>query len=76
MSRNPNPPCVPKGGFGVIPDKPIILPSWLSEEDVSYYASKFDQKGFTGGLNYYRVMDLYVCYTPLPIFFKLEYVYI
>ncbi|KAF7804870.1 bifunctional epoxide hydrolase 2 [Senna tora] len=58
-SRNPRPPCVPKEiGFGGSPDTPITLPSWLSEEDVNYYATKFDQKGFTGGLNYYRALDL------------------
>ena len=58
-SRNPRPPCVPKEiGFGGSPDKPIHLPSWLSEEDANYYVSKFDQKGFTGGLNYYRALDL------------------
>lgn len=39
-------------------EEEFILPSWLSEEDVNYYASKFKQTGFTGGLNYYRAMDL------------------
>jgi len=37
---------------------PESLPSWLSEEDINYYASKFNQKGFTGGLNYYRASNL------------------
>jgi len=37
---------------------PDTLLSWLSEEDVNYYANKFNQKGFTGGLNYYRAFDL------------------
>ncbi|KAJ7977591.1 Epoxide hydrolase 2 [Quillaja saponaria] len=58
-SRTSRPPCVPKSiGFGGSPDTPINLPSWLSEEDIHYYVSKFDQKGFTGGLNYYRAFDL------------------
>ena len=58
-SRNPRPPCVPKEiGFGGRRNSPITLPSWLSEEDVNYYVSKFDQRGFTGGLNYYRALDL------------------
>ncbi|KAK4418116.1 Epoxide hydrolase A [Sesamum alatum] len=58
-SRNPTPLRVPKEvGFGGRAGKPITLPSWLSEDDVQYYATKFNQKGFTGGLNYYRVMDL------------------
>ncbi|GAV65331.1 Abhydrolase_6 domain-containing protein [Cephalotus follicularis] len=34
------------------------LPSWLSEEDINHYATKFNQKGFTGGVNYYRALDL------------------
>ncbi|KAJ4954432.1 hypothetical protein NE237_011215 [Protea cynaroides] len=57
--RKPAPLYLPKGKeFGNSPDREISLPSWLSEEDVDYYASKFDKKGFTGGLNYYRAMNL------------------
>ena len=49
----------PKGkGFGDSPDTPVVLPLWLSKEDVDYYASKFEQTGFTGGINYYRALDL------------------
>ncbi|XP_051130759.1 uncharacterized protein LOC127251203 [Andrographis paniculata] len=33
-------------------------PPWLTEEDLGYYASKFQQSGFTGGVNYYRALDL------------------
>ncbi|KAK8608483.1 hypothetical protein V6N13_023905 [Hibiscus sabdariffa] len=56
-SRNPNPPRMPKGrGYKGSPDPPP-LPSWLSEQDVDYFASKFNQKGFTGGLNYYRALN-------------------
>ena len=59
-SRNPKPPCIPKElGFRGLPDNPN-LPSWLSENDINYYAGKFNQTGFTGGLNYYRCLDLYV----------------
>ncbi|KAK3000972.1 hypothetical protein RJ639_022299 [Escallonia herrerae] len=58
-SRSPGLFRVPKQvGFGCNPNSPLTLPSWLSEEDVTYYASKFHQKGFTGGLNYYRALDL------------------
>lgn len=58
-SRNPNLLRVPKEvGFGGNPNSKITLPSWLSEEDVNYFANKFKRTGFTGGLNYYRVMDL------------------
>ncbi|XP_057964788.1 uncharacterized protein LOC131155580 [Malania oleifera] len=57
--RDPRPLCVPKeNGFGGSPNDPVTSPSWLSEEDANYYASKFSQKGFTGGLNYYRCLDL------------------
>ncbi|EEF39292.1 epoxide hydrolase A [Ricinus communis] len=57
-SRSTAPPCVPKAtGFRSLP-VPQNLPSWLSEEDINYYVSKYGQKGFTGGLNYYRCLDL------------------
>ncbi|XP_061994405.1 uncharacterized protein LOC133712317 [Rosa rugosa] len=56
--RHPGPLFLPKGKlFGHPPDAPIPLPSWLSEDDVNYYVSKFEKKGFTGGLNYYRNLD-------------------
>ncbi|CAN1356259.1 Epoxide hydrolase A [Linum perenne] len=56
--RNPRPPCVPKStGFRALPSPPK-LPPWLTEDDLSYYAAKFSRSGFTGGLNYYRCMDL------------------
>ena len=35
-------------------------PDWLSEQDAAYYSHKFTQTGFTGGLNYYRALNLYV----------------
>lgn len=60
-SRDPRPPCIPKEiGF----DKMLALvaaaelPSWLTQEDINYYATKFSNTGFTGGLNYYRALDL------------------
>lgn len=57
--RDPRPLIVPKEkGFGGSPDTPITLPPWLSQEDIDYYADKFNKTGFTGGLNYYRVVDL------------------
>lgn len=60
ISRKPGPPCFPKEDpFGPRAlDTPIPLPSWFSEEDLKYNTDKFDQKGFTGGLNYYRALDL------------------
>ncbi|OMO81969.1 Alpha/beta hydrolase-1 [Corchorus olitorius] len=57
-SRNPKPPCIPKEiGLRGIPDPPP-LPSWISEDDLNYFASTFKKTGFTGGLNYYRAWDL------------------
>ncbi|EOY06567.1 Alpha/beta-Hydrolases superfamily protein [Theobroma cacao] len=57
--RNPGPLLLPKGKYFGQPDTPISLPpNWLSEEDVKYYISQYEKKGFTGGLNYYRNIDL------------------
>ncbi|PIA61301.1 hypothetical protein AQUCO_00300677v1 [Aquilegia coerulea] len=57
-SRKTGPIIVPKGGGGWTSSTTPSLPSWLSEEDINYNASKFDQKGFSGGLNYYRALNL------------------
>ncbi|XP_042475877.1 epoxide hydrolase A-like [Macadamia integrifolia] len=57
--RRPAPLFMPKGKeFEHTHDPQISLPSWLLEEDINYYASKFDVKGFTGGVNYYRALNL------------------
>ncbi|CAK9136241.1 unnamed protein product [Ilex paraguariensis] len=50
-TRDPKPPCIPV-------EVPATLPSWLTEEDIQYYAAKYNKKGFTGGLNYYGALDL------------------
>ncbi|XP_050218089.1 uncharacterized protein LOC126668903 [Mercurialis annua] len=56
---HPGPLFLPKGKpFSRSPENPLVLPSWLSEEDVKYYTTKFEKKGFTGGINYYRNIDL------------------
>lgn len=55
--RTPGPLFIPKEGWGS-PDEQIPLPSWISDEDINYYATKFDKSGFSGGLNYYRSLDL------------------
>lgn len=54
--RNPGPLYMPKGK--PFDDSPVILPSWLSQKEVDYFASKYEQTGFTGGFNYYRALDL------------------
>ncbi|XP_054779443.1 uncharacterized protein LOC129287265 isoform X1 [Prosopis cineraria] len=59
-TRQTGPPILPKGeyGTGINPNTPENLPSWLTEEDLAYYVSKFGKTGFTGGLNYYRNLNL------------------
>ncbi|KAE9598145.1 hypothetical protein Lal_00004019 [Lupinus albus] len=57
-NRRSGPPILPKEGFGSIPKDTTPLPSWLTQEDVDYYASIFNKTGFTGGLNYYRNVNL------------------
>ncbi|CAA3010394.1 bifunctional epoxide hydrolase 2-like [Olea europaea subsp. europaea] len=58
--RKPGPPILPKQNpFGNLRDiDNIKLPTWFSEEDLKYYASKYNHNGFGGGLNYYRALDL------------------
>ena len=41
-----------------LPDPGAQMGPWISEEDVSFYASEFKQSGFRGPLSYYRNMDL------------------
>ncbi|MFQ6631678.1 hypothetical protein Gotur_009008 [Gossypium turneri] len=56
--RVPDPLMLPKGKpFGHSANTPITLPSWLSEEEVNYYVTKFNKSGFTGVINYYRNFD-------------------
>ena len=39
------------------PDEPLPW-NWLSELELEYYVSEYSRSGFTGGLNWYRSMDL------------------
>jgi pimeloyl-ACP methyl ester carboxylesterase len=49
---------VPRGGgYLTGTTKPAILPSWLREADVDFYAAEFLRTGFSGGLNWYRNVD-------------------
>jgi pimeloyl-ACP methyl ester carboxylesterase len=52
-------PVVPPGGglLDIMPE-PETLPAWLTEADVDVYAAEFARTGFTGGLNWYRTIDL------------------
>jgi pimeloyl-ACP methyl ester carboxylesterase len=55
----PGQPVVPPGrGFLDILVEPPTLPAWLTEADVAFYVAEFRRTGFTGGLNWYRTIDL------------------
>ena len=55
----PQQPVVPPGGGPLdILGEPAALPGWLIESDVHAYAIEFERTGFTGGLNWYRAIDL------------------
>ena len=38
---------------------PNVLPDWLSEDDLAYYVSRYEKKGFRGIINWYRCLDIY-----------------
>jgi pimeloyl-ACP methyl ester carboxylesterase len=44
----------PNKGFLANTVDPEALPSWLSRDDLAYYAGEFRRGGFRGGLNWYR----------------------
>jgi pimeloyl-ACP methyl ester carboxylesterase len=55
----PRHPVVPEGGGLLdILAEPDTLPSWLTETDLDFYVAGFERTGFTGGLNWYRAIDL------------------
>ncbi|KAK6129575.1 hypothetical protein DH2020_036676 [Rehmannia glutinosa] len=39
-------------------ETPSSFPHWITEEELQVFADKFQESGFTGGFNYYRVFDL------------------
>ncbi|EEF49459.1 epoxide hydrolase, putative [Ricinus communis] len=39
-------------------ETPSSLASWVAEEELQFSASKFQETGFTGALNYYRAMNM------------------
>lgn len=58
-NRDPKPPLIPKEiGFRGVYEDPVALPSWLTEDDINHFANKFNETGFTGGLNYYRALNM------------------
>ena len=44
--------------------RPEKLPKWLKSEDLAYYVSRYEEKGFRGILNWYRCLDIYWERTP------------
>ena len=45
------------GGFLSHTADAEVLPPWLSEADVDFFAGEFSRAGFRGGLNWYRNID-------------------
>jgi pimeloyl-ACP methyl ester carboxylesterase len=45
------------GGFLTRMLSPSLLPAWLSDADLDFYAGEFARTGFRGGLNWYRNID-------------------
>lgn len=48
----------PGGGFLANTTDPGVLPHWMTDADVAYYAAEFGRSGFRGGLNWYRCLRL------------------
>lgn len=58
--RDPNAPIgmvSRSAGFLRSTQSPIPVPSWLTNEDIDFYAAEFARTGFRGGLNWYRNID-------------------
>lgn len=41
-----------------LPEPPPLPWSWMSDLEMEYFVSEYSRTGFTGGLNYYRSMDI------------------
>ena len=55
----PRQPVVPEGGgFLDLTVEPPALPDWLTETDLDFFTAEFERTGFTGGLNWYRNIEL------------------
>ena len=46
------------GYIDALPPAPPLPWSWLTEDELAVYAAEFARTGFTGGLNWYRALDL------------------
>lgn len=59
-----------------LPETPPLPWAWLTETELEFYVASYSRSGFTGGLNWYRAMDLsweyrksYEGKNPVPFFF-------
>ncbi|KFK41013.1 hypothetical protein AALP_AA2G073900 [Arabis alpina] len=56
--KTPKPLFIPKGElFKGSENAAAALPHWLTQEDLDYYTTKYEKRGFTGAINYYRNLD-------------------
>jgi pimeloyl-ACP methyl ester carboxylesterase len=51
-------PADGRGYIDVLPPAPPLPWPWMTAAELDYYAAEFSRTGFTGGLNWYRAMDL------------------
>jgi pimeloyl-ACP methyl ester carboxylesterase len=59
QAEAPTLPIVPEGGnLSDLMPEPAALPGWLTEADLDFYAAEFARTGFSGGLNWWRTLDL------------------
>jgi pimeloyl-ACP methyl ester carboxylesterase len=58
QADGPTLPVVPEGGtlFDLMPK--AESPAWLTEADIEFYTAEYARTGFTGGLNWWRTIDL------------------
>ncbi|QQQ75497.1 alpha/beta hydrolase [Saccharothrix sp. 6-C] len=55
----PTLPVVPEGGdLSDLMPEPAELPAWLTEADLEFYTAEYARTGFSGGLNWWRTIDL------------------
>jgi pimeloyl-ACP methyl ester carboxylesterase len=53
-----NHPAAGRGYIDVLPPAPPLPWPWLTSAEFDYFVSEFRRTGFTGGLNWYRAIDL------------------
>ncbi|XP_076894061.1 epoxide hydrolase 2-like [Bidens hawaiensis] len=58
FKRVPTPPKMPKDFANSFNPPPYTLPSWFTEEELEYFASKYRATGFAGPFNNYRCFNL------------------